>query len=105
MSNKSPKSLSELIFQPGGPLHELARRADAATDLASALRSVLAPALAAELRSASLQEDGTLVVTAGSSAWAARLRYEAGCLLARCRETNPAAQRLEVRVSAETKGC
>ena len=102
MSNKSPKSLSELIFQPGTPLNDLARRADAAAELANALRSALAPALAAELRSATLRSDGTLVVTAASSAWAARLRYEGEGLLERCRATHPEAQRLEVRVSAET---
>ena len=102
MSNKSPKSLSDLIFQPGSALNDLARRADAATGLASALRCALAPALAAELRTATLRSDGTLVVTAVSSAWAARLRYEGERLLARCRETHPEAQRLEVRVSADT---
>jgi hypothetical protein len=100
MSRKSPKSLSELIFRPGSALNELARQAEATVDLAAALRGAIAPALAAELRSASLHDDGTLVVMVTSSAWAARLRFEGEALLGRCRECHPATTRLEVRVAS-----
>ena len=100
MSSKSPKSLSELIFRPGSALNDLAQQAAAAADLATALRAVLAPNAAAELRSAALREDGTLVVMTGSSAWAARLRFESERLLGRCREIHPATKQLEVRVSS-----
>lgn len=99
MSDKSPKPLSELIFRPGSPVGELARRAAGTEDLAAALRSALGGGLAAELRSASLRDDGTLVVIAASPAWAARLRFEAPALLAKCREQHPAATRVRVRVA------
>ncbi len=91
MSNKSPKSLSELIFRPGNAVHELARQASAAVDLAQTLRDGLAPDLAGALRSASIHGDGTLVVLASSPAWAARLRFEETQLLARCRGRQPPA--------------
>jgi hypothetical protein len=99
MSKKSPKSLSELIFRPGSPLEDLARRAAATEDLAALMRAALTPDLAAELRSASLREDGTVVILAASPAWAARLRFEAQLLLATCREKFPAAARVRVRVA------
>lgn len=99
MSKNDPKSLSELIFRPGSALNELARRAEATTDLAATLRAALPPTMAEGLRAASVREDGTLVVLAASSAWASRLRFEGERLLARCREGYPHTQRIEVRVS------
>jgi len=99
MSNKSPKSLSELIFRSGSPLNELARQAAGWEDLAAALRAVLPPEWSPELRSASVSDDGTLVVLAGSPVWAARLRFEGEKLLARGRELQPAAKRIKVRVA------
>jgi hypothetical protein len=99
MSKKTPKSLSDLIFQPGSAVGDLARKAAATEDLAGALRRALAPELAAELRSASLRDDGTLVVLAASPAWAARLRFEEPALLACCRGSHPAVARLRVRVA------
>jgi hypothetical protein len=98
MSRNTPKSLSELIFRPGSPVEQLARQAEAAVDLAGALRAALPATLAPGLRSAALRADGTLVVLALSSAWAARLRFEAEALLGQCRERYPATQRVEVRV-------
>ncbi len=99
MSRKSPKSLSELLFRPGSALGELARQAAATEDLAATLRASLAPELAVELRSAALRDDGTLVILASSPAWATRLRFEAEALLAKCRERNPGAARVRIRVA------
>ncbi len=99
MSEKSLKSLSDLLHRPTGPLADLARRAAGAEELAAALRASLGPELAAELRAAHLRPDGTLVILAASPAWAARLRFEAQALLARCRERHPQAARVRVRVA------
>jgi hypothetical protein len=104
MSNKSPKSLSDLIFRPGSALHELARQAGATADLALVLRNGLTPELAGALRSASIHDDGTLVVLASSPAWAARLRFEEARLLALCADQRPPVNRLKVRVSGNIPG-
>ncbi len=104
MSRNTPKSLSELIFRPGSALNDLARQAEATVDLAAALRASLPPATAAALRSATLRDDGTLIVMVGSSAWAARLRFEGETLLACCRKRHPGVKRVEVRVSAGAPG-
>ncbi|GMW06930.1 MAG: DciA family protein [Gammaproteobacteria bacterium] len=98
MSEKSLKSLSDLLQQPAGPFADLARKATATEELAATLRASLGPELAAELRAAHLRPDGTLVILAGSPAWASRLRFEAQGLLERCRERHPQAARVRVRV-------
>jgi hypothetical protein len=100
MSKNLPKSLSELIFQPGSALNRLAQEAEGKAELAATLRAGLPGALAEAVRSASVRDDGTLVVMTPSSAWAARLRFESTTLLAACRERHPQAQRVEVRVSS-----
>ena len=102
MSNKTPKSLAELIFRPGSALHELARQADATVDLTLTLRKGLTLELADSVRSASIHGDGTLVVLASSPVWAARLRFEEAQLLALCADQQPPAKRLKVRVSGST---
>ncbi len=99
MSENAPKPLSELIFRAGSAVNDLARRAESAIELAAALRGALPDELAGALQAATLREDGTVVVMAVSPAWAARLRFEADTLLARCRERHPGATRLRVRVS------
>ncbi|MCK6370578.1 MAG: DUF721 domain-containing protein [Gammaproteobacteria bacterium] len=104
MSNKSLKSLADLLQRPDGAFAELARRAARTEDLATALRAALAPELALELRSANLRGDGTLVIFAGSPAWAARLRFEETTLLTRCRELHPQATRVRIRVAGADDG-
>ena len=99
MSNSGPKSLSELIFAPGGPLHELAVRAARRSDLAGFLRAGLPPELGAHVVAGNLRPDGTLVVVTDSPAWAARLRFEGASILARCQEIYPESQRVKVRVT------
>lgn len=99
MSKKSLKSLSDLLLRPDSAFAELARQAAGKEELAAALREGLDPQLAAELRSATLRADGTLVVLAASPAWAARLRFEEEALLARCRKRHPSAARVRIRVA------
>jgi predicted nucleic acid-binding Zn ribbon protein len=56
------------------------------------------PALGVAITACNLRPDGTLVVTAASPEWAARLRFEADGILAGCRLTWPAATRVRIRV-------
>ncbi len=104
MSNKTPRPLAEVIARPGSALAELAREAEAHLDLATSLRRALPADLAAALGAANLHEDGTLVVTAASPAWAARLRFEEARLFAACTGRQPAALRLKIRVAGPPAG-
>jgi hypothetical protein len=101
MSNNDLKSLSELVFDAEGPLHDLAIQAARRTDLTGYLRAGLSAELRDHLRAGNPRPDGTLVIMADSPAWAARLRFEGGLLLARCREVHPEVQRIKVRVLAD----
>lgn len=100
MSKKTPELLADRIRRPNSAIGELARRADAMIGLAGALRAGLTPEMSAALHTASLRDDGTLVVIAASPAWAARLRFEAPALLARCRERHPEVRRVKVRAGS-----
>ena len=98
MPRSGPKSLAEIIDQPGSALAQLAERAQAQGQLTARVRASLAVLLAAHVASCSLEPDGTLVVVADSGPWAARLRYEEQQLLSHCREIHPEIQRIRVRV-------
>ena len=100
MSNPSgngPRGLGELIAL-STPLGALAKAASSRLDLADCVRQQLAGELAAAVTTCNLRPDGTLVVTAVSPEWAARLRFEAGGILAGCRPHWPAAARVRFRV-------
>ena len=97
MSRNRPEKLADRIAAAGNAVSDLARRAETMIDLVGYLRAALAPELSAAVEAASLRDDGTLVVIGASPAWAARLRFEAPALLARCRERHPQATRVKVR--------
>jgi len=99
MADNEPRSLADLLKPGNSGLGRLARQASEQSALAEVLRAGLPAELAAALLSASLRPDGTLVVTASSPAWAARLRFESAALLESCRQRAPAAARLKVRVN------
>jgi hypothetical protein len=96
-ANKGPQGLGDLI-RADSPLGALARAASSRLDLAECVRRHLPPELAAAVAACNLRPDGTLVVTAGSSEWAARLRFEAGGILSGCRTDWPTAARVRFRV-------
>jgi hypothetical protein len=102
MSKNPLRPLSEEILRPGSAINDLARRTEAMSELTAGLRAGLPPELAGSLRSAHVSDDGTLVVLASSSAWAARLRFEGPTLLVRCRASHPQVTRIKVRSSGET---
>lgn len=96
-----PRALADLLkagTAPPGPLGALARAAESRLVLADEIRRHLPPDLAGGVASCNLRADGTLVVTATSPDWAARLRFEAEGILASCRAGWPATTRVRVRV-------
>lgn len=96
-AKNGPRGLGELIAA-NSPLGALARAASSRTDLAACVRQQLSPTLAAAVSNCNLRPDGTLVVSATSSEWAARLRFEADGILTGCRKGWPAAARVVFRV-------
>jgi hypothetical protein len=62
-------------------LDELVKKAQNMGELTHILQSVLETDLAQSLKAANIREDGELVVICESSAWAAKLRFEADKLL------------------------
>ncbi len=103
MSNSTksgPRGLGELLAA-STPLGNLARAASARLDLADCVRQQLPAGLAGAVSSCNLRPDGTLVVTAASPDWAARLRFEGDGILAGCRPHWPEAARVRFRVGTD----
>jgi hypothetical protein len=107
-SGNGPRGLGELLAGRAGmegaedsALGALARAARSRLALADAVRRHLPPDLAAAVANCNLRPDGTLMVTAASPEWAARLRFEADGILAACRPDWPAAERVRVRVGTD----
>ncbi|MDH5254452.1 MAG: DUF721 domain-containing protein, partial [Gammaproteobacteria bacterium] len=96
-SAKGPRGLGELMAL-SSPLGDLAKAASSRVDLADCVRKQLPGELAAAVSACNLRPDGTLVVTAASPEWAARLRFEADGILAGCRPRWPEAARVRFRV-------
>jgi len=85
--------------QPGNGLEKLVQHAKKMDALLAVLRDALPPAMAAEVRSANVRGDGTLVVLCSSPAWAARLRFEGERLLQAAKKTGAEPTGLRIRVS------
>ena len=102
-TRSGPRALGELIKADSG-LGALARAASSRLDLADCVRKQVAEELAAAIVSCNLRPDGTLVVTATSPEWAARLRFEADGILSGCRGDWPAAARVRFRVGTDPQG-
>ncbi|MBM4221895.1 MAG: DUF721 domain-containing protein [Gammaproteobacteria bacterium] len=96
-SRNQPRSLGTL-FGEVQALGALAEAAAQHVDLATQVRAVLGEPLGSGVSACNLRPDGSLVVTAASPEWAARLRFEAGTILEACRSRFPAASRVRVRV-------
>ena len=99
MAQSGPKSLAELLSSGPTGLKDLAQRAEANARLTEALRRGLSKEAGARITMATLESDGTLVVSVDSSAWANRLRYEEATLLRLCRVISPAANSVKLRVA------
>ena len=103
-SGNGPRGLGDLLAQSisqSGPLGALAEAARSRLDLAECVRKQLPADLAAAVTACNLRPEGTLVITAASPEWAARLRFEADGILAGCRADWPDAARVRFRVGRE----
>ncbi len=94
------RGLGELLATDS-TLKQLARTASRQIEVAECVRQQLPADLAGAIAACNLRADGTLVITATSPAWASRLRFEAGAILAGCRPSWPAAARVQVRVGRD----
>ncbi|MFW2404349.1 MAG: DciA family protein [Gammaproteobacteria bacterium] len=99
MSKNRPKSLSELLRDPGSSVGRLAAKARQKQALGDHVRNGLSTDLAAALLHCSVDENGVLVVRTTSSAWAAKLRFENEKLLELAREVHPETTSVRVRVA------
>jgi hypothetical protein len=84
----------------GTSLDKVIRRARDMDDLTTRLRRSLEPEMAAQLLGANLRDDGQLVLICGSSAWAAKLRFESETLLDVARQGGAHATSCRVRVGS-----
>lgn len=100
MSKSKPKSLSAIVQSQQSALGALAAAAELRTGLSAEVRNALAPDLAAGLEHCNVRADGTVVVTASSPEWAARLRFEGGTIMAACQAAGHQVERVKVRVRA-----
>ncbi len=96
-SRKEPRSLGAL-FAEVKALGALAEAAERHLDLATQVRAALGEPLGSFVAACNLRPDGTLIVTATSPEWAARLRFEAEAILSASRRQFPAVSRVKVRV-------
>lgn len=99
MSKSKAKSLSELVGAGDSNLGQLAAAARLRSDLSEHMRTGLGEPLGTAIMHCNVHDDGTLVVVAANSEWAARLRFEAQKLLALCAEHGITATSVKVRVA------
>lgn len=69
--------------------------------LTAALQAAVAAEMGENLLAANVRDDGELVVICSSSAWASRLRFEEGALLAAATEAGFEASSMRVTVSQQ----
>jgi hypothetical protein len=99
MSAKSLENLLNSSTDEG--LGQVIQRARRMGELVEVLQRALPGELAGSVRSANIRDDGTLVVLATSSAWAARLRFEAQSLLAAAAASGAQVSGFAVHVSRD----
>ncbi|MDX1403170.1 MAG: DciA family protein [Woeseiaceae bacterium] len=83
-------------------LEKIVQHAQKLDELLRVLRTALPADSAGALIGASLRDDGELVLICASSAFAARLRYEANRLIETARQAGFMVDRARVTVSKET---
>jgi len=95
----STKRLSNLInSNDDGDLAHIIRRAREMGELIHVLQQSLPAEAASGIVAANIRGDGELVVLAASSAWAAKLRFEADVMVAAARRTGAEINSCKVRV-------
>ena len=95
------KSLENLLNpNDDGQLGDIVRRAQDMGELVNRLQQALPDDMKDCVRAANIRDDGELVILASSSAWAAKLRFEADILLEAARKTGATVTSCKVRVSS-----
>ena len=95
----SEKRLEKLLnSNTSGGLGDIIQHAREMGDLVRTLQKALPDDQAPAISAANIRADGTLVVLASSSAWAARLRFETERLIAAARGTGKTVLACSVRV-------
>ncbi len=93
-------SLDKLLKSNAGRgLAKIVQRAQNMDALARRLRAELEPALAEQLVAVNVRDDGELVLVCGSSAWAARIRFEGEKLVDAARDHGADVTRYRVTVA------
>lgn len=97
------KRIDKLLNSKGdNALENLVHRAQDMDDLAATLRQALTDMAPEQILAANLRENGELVVVCGSSAWAARVRFESDRLIRAARRGGYAAETCRIRVGRQT---
>ena len=97
-------SLEELLKSgSGSALDDMVQTAQHMDELTTRLRRELDPDLADNLIAASLREDSELVLVASSSAWAAKLRFEAEMMMDVASRSGNQVESCRVVVSKHTR--
>ncbi|MDH4125242.1 MAG: DUF721 domain-containing protein [Gammaproteobacteria bacterium] len=95
----SEKRLEKLLNSSNsGGLGDIVQHAREMGNLVRTLQQALPDDQATAISAANIRADGTLVVLASSSAWAARLRFETERLIAAARSTGKTVLACSVRV-------
>ncbi len=94
-----PKRLDNLLnANDGGDLGRIIRRAREMGELVQVLQASLPAEAAPGIIAANIRGDGELIVLAASSAWAAKLRFQADLMIAAARQTGAEIHSCKVRV-------
>jgi len=92
--------LDKLLKSPDAEgLDKIIQRAQEMEELTETLRAALGEELGRQLAAANLRDSGELVLVCTSSAWAAKLRFEAERLVVLLRESGAAVSGCRVRVA------
>jgi len=94
-----PKRLDNLLnANDGGDLGQIIRRAREMGELVQVLQASLPAEAAPGIIAANIRGDGELIVLAASSAWAAKLRFQADLMITAARQTGAEIHSCKVRV-------
>ena len=94
------KTLKNLLnSSENGSLGEIVERARAMGELTETLSNTLPSGLAGGIQAAVVNAAGELVIFSRSSAWASRLRFEQGALLAAARGCGLDVDKVSVKVA------
>ena len=83
----------------GGELGDVIRHAQDMGELIQVLQEALPGESQGSISAANIRDNGVLVILASSPAWAAKLRFDAECLMQAARDSGAVVSTCKVRVS------